>query len=319
MSDRRRSFYGWGYEDDQASDDELRWFEKTWSNLFGVDRFEPMPMPRESEIELRARACSRPRACRRSSRATARAAVPQLRALGARPGAHDPQARLLQPAGLGRVPARRERGPRAARLVQRGRHRGDPVRWRLERRRRCQPARRRSLPGLGHDRHESHGPRPRGRSGVAGRAHPGGRAGPLARALRPPPDVALLLRPGSSRRWAAGCDGPRDTMPYSQIDDHVEPARGDAVRHGCLAPAADQRQDRTPTACSWIRARWGSSPGVVRLPPAEVPSDDGALRRLRARSTRCARSRRPGSTRRMPAFERGEAAFTEAGDGRHES
>ena len=54
MSDRRRSFYGWGYEDDQASDDELRWFEKPWSNLFGVDRFEPMPMPRESEIELRA-------------------------------------------------------------------------------------------------------------------------------------------------------------------------------------------------------------------------------------------------------------------------
>ena len=54
MTDRRRSFYGWGYEDDQASDDELRWFEKTWSNQFGVDRFEPMPMPRESEIELRA-------------------------------------------------------------------------------------------------------------------------------------------------------------------------------------------------------------------------------------------------------------------------
>lgn len=64
MSDRRRSFYGWGYEDDQAGDDELRWFEKTWSDLFGVDRFDPMPMPRESEIELRAPRVQPPKSLR---------------------------------------------------------------------------------------------------------------------------------------------------------------------------------------------------------------------------------------------------------------
>ena len=50
---RRRSFYGWGYEDDVVSAEELGWFEKTWSNLFKVDRFEPAPMPVESEIALR--------------------------------------------------------------------------------------------------------------------------------------------------------------------------------------------------------------------------------------------------------------------------
>ncbi len=50
---RRRSFYGWGYEDEVVSAEELGWFEKTWSNLFKVDRFEPAPMPVESEIALR--------------------------------------------------------------------------------------------------------------------------------------------------------------------------------------------------------------------------------------------------------------------------
>ena len=54
MTEKRRSFYGWGYEEDLVSDEELAWFERTWSQLFGVDRFAPMPMPRASEIELRA-------------------------------------------------------------------------------------------------------------------------------------------------------------------------------------------------------------------------------------------------------------------------
>lgn len=53
MSTRRRSFCGWGYEDAQASDEELAWFEKNWSSLLGVDHFEPAPMPSESQIELR--------------------------------------------------------------------------------------------------------------------------------------------------------------------------------------------------------------------------------------------------------------------------
>jgi len=52
--EKRRSFYGWGYEEDAVSPEELGWFERTWSNLFKVDRFEPAPMPVESEIALRA-------------------------------------------------------------------------------------------------------------------------------------------------------------------------------------------------------------------------------------------------------------------------
>ena len=51
---RKRSFYGWGYEDDAVSAEELGWFEGAWSKLFGVDRFEPAAMPVESEIALRA-------------------------------------------------------------------------------------------------------------------------------------------------------------------------------------------------------------------------------------------------------------------------
>lgn len=51
--EQRRSFYGWGYESQGASADEIRWFEKTWAALFGVDRFDPVPMPKESEITLR--------------------------------------------------------------------------------------------------------------------------------------------------------------------------------------------------------------------------------------------------------------------------
>jgi alkyldihydroxyacetonephosphate synthase len=54
MSGKRRSFYGWGYEEDAVSADELRWFERTWSELFHVDGFAPAPMPREAEIALRA-------------------------------------------------------------------------------------------------------------------------------------------------------------------------------------------------------------------------------------------------------------------------
>jgi hypothetical protein len=38
VSERRRSFFGWGYEDDAVSADELGWFERAWSQLFDVDR-----------------------------------------------------------------------------------------------------------------------------------------------------------------------------------------------------------------------------------------------------------------------------------------
>jgi alkyldihydroxyacetonephosphate synthase len=51
---KRRSFYGWGYEEDAVSAEELGWFEKAWSGLFKVDRFDPAPMPEESAIAIRA-------------------------------------------------------------------------------------------------------------------------------------------------------------------------------------------------------------------------------------------------------------------------
>jgi alkyldihydroxyacetonephosphate synthase len=54
MSGKRRSFYGWGLEGDAVSADEIGWFERTWSELFHVDGFEPAPMPGEAEIALRA-------------------------------------------------------------------------------------------------------------------------------------------------------------------------------------------------------------------------------------------------------------------------
>ena len=53
MSDKRRSFFGWGYEDEAVSAEELSWFERAWSKLFEVDHFDAVPMPRESESRPR--------------------------------------------------------------------------------------------------------------------------------------------------------------------------------------------------------------------------------------------------------------------------
>ena len=64
-SEKRRSFYGWGFEDDAVSAEELGWFERAWSGLFGVDSFDPAPMPRDSEITLRAPRVSPPPALQR--------------------------------------------------------------------------------------------------------------------------------------------------------------------------------------------------------------------------------------------------------------
>ena len=60
MSEKRRSFYGWGFEEDAVGAEELGWFERTWSTLFKVGKFDPAPMPRESEITLRAPRASIP-------------------------------------------------------------------------------------------------------------------------------------------------------------------------------------------------------------------------------------------------------------------
>jgi alkyldihydroxyacetonephosphate synthase len=54
MEQRRRKFYGWGYEGDTVSPAELAEFEAAWSRMLGVDRFEAVPFPKEEEINLRA-------------------------------------------------------------------------------------------------------------------------------------------------------------------------------------------------------------------------------------------------------------------------
>lgn len=52
-SARRRKFWGWGYEGDILSEEELGWLEGTWAAFFGVDHFEVTPPPRVEEIDLR--------------------------------------------------------------------------------------------------------------------------------------------------------------------------------------------------------------------------------------------------------------------------
>ena len=47
MSERRRSFFGWGYEDDAVSADEIGWFERAWSSSFTSTASIPAPLPRE--------------------------------------------------------------------------------------------------------------------------------------------------------------------------------------------------------------------------------------------------------------------------------
>ena len=39
MQERRRKFYGWGYEDDSISPEEISECEAAWSGLLGVDKF----------------------------------------------------------------------------------------------------------------------------------------------------------------------------------------------------------------------------------------------------------------------------------------
>jgi alkyldihydroxyacetonephosphate synthase len=54
MQERRRKFYGWGYEDDSISPEEISEFESAWSRLLGVDKFVAIPFPKADEISLRA-------------------------------------------------------------------------------------------------------------------------------------------------------------------------------------------------------------------------------------------------------------------------
>jgi hypothetical protein len=54
MQERRRKFYGWGYEDDSISPEEISEFEVAWSRRLDVDKFVAIPFPKADEISLRA-------------------------------------------------------------------------------------------------------------------------------------------------------------------------------------------------------------------------------------------------------------------------
>jgi alkyldihydroxyacetonephosphate synthase len=52
MGERRRSFWGWGYEGEALPAEEMAWFEGAWSKLFGVSALDPTPMPREDAVSV---------------------------------------------------------------------------------------------------------------------------------------------------------------------------------------------------------------------------------------------------------------------------
>jgi hypothetical protein len=51
--ERRRKFYGWGYEGDEVSPQEIAEFEKAWTRLIGASDFTAVPFPTEDSINLR--------------------------------------------------------------------------------------------------------------------------------------------------------------------------------------------------------------------------------------------------------------------------
>ncbi len=53
MQERRRKIYGWGYEGDVVSPEEIQEFEGAWSKLLGVDKFEAVSFPTLDEIDIR--------------------------------------------------------------------------------------------------------------------------------------------------------------------------------------------------------------------------------------------------------------------------
>jgi alkyldihydroxyacetonephosphate synthase len=54
MTKRRLKFWGWGYEDQSLSDDEVKAVEAAYARRFGVDGFAVTPRPSAEEILLRA-------------------------------------------------------------------------------------------------------------------------------------------------------------------------------------------------------------------------------------------------------------------------
>ena len=53
MTERRRKFWGWGWEDEALSPEEQRTIETVWPKRFGLSAFEIIPPPTAEEIILR--------------------------------------------------------------------------------------------------------------------------------------------------------------------------------------------------------------------------------------------------------------------------
>ncbi len=51
-SKRKLKFWGWGYEDDRLSVEEIIWLEQKWAKTLGVSHFEVTPFPRAEDIQL---------------------------------------------------------------------------------------------------------------------------------------------------------------------------------------------------------------------------------------------------------------------------
>ena len=49
---RRRKFWGWGYEDEGATEDEKASLAAFYAERFGADRLDDVPPPREDEFDL---------------------------------------------------------------------------------------------------------------------------------------------------------------------------------------------------------------------------------------------------------------------------
>ena len=53
MVQPRLKFWGWGYEGDVLSPDEVRWLESAWAKQFRIPQFDLTSTPAAEEIRLR--------------------------------------------------------------------------------------------------------------------------------------------------------------------------------------------------------------------------------------------------------------------------
>ncbi len=230
---RRLKYWGWGYEDEQPSEAELR----ATANLirqhlgFGAEvPAQPVPLsavtlpePRVSPPASLAPICfSDP--YERALHAYGRSYMDVLRAFR---GRFDHAARCRRP------PARRDRASGDTRLGHPGRRGRDPLRWRHQRGRRRRAAGRGALQRRGDDRPQGTRPRARGRSDLARGADPGrrdrtGLEEQLARArvhAAPLPAVLPVLDPGRLDRH------PRRRPLCHPLHPHRRPGRVDSRGH----------------------------------------------------------------------------------------